>query len=92
MLGIGSFPSPHTFLYCNIDIYQEYQQNQVADVVNKCRKQFKLKLYTPYVMARVFFVEFFYINDIIIFSSLIQRIYHKHLFNNQFNFVKFVFV
>ena len=26
MLGTGSFPPPHTFLYCSIDIHQEYQQ------------------------------------------------------------------
>ena len=43
-------------------------------------------------MARVFFVESFRVNDIITFSSSIQRTRRKHPFNNQFNFIKFVFV
>ena len=92
MLGTGSCPPLHTFLYCNIDIHQEYQQNQIANVVNRCRKQFKLKLYTSYVMTRVFFVESFRVNNITVFSSSIQCIHRKHSFNNQFNFIKFVFV
>ena len=43
-------------------------------------------------MTHVFFVEFFYVNDITVFSSSIQRIHRKHSFNNQFNFIEFVFI
>ena len=43
-------------------------------------------------MTYVFFVEFSRVNDIAIFSSSIQRIHYKHFFNNQFNFIEFIFV
>ena len=32
MLGTGSFPLSHTFLYCNIDIHQEYQQTYLLQL------------------------------------------------------------